>query len=109
MVWRILRQFRRSSKVLKLQIDISILCIFRGEMVTLQCICFRDYGGSYGGGRRRGGGGDRGDRGYRDHRDRNTKPFPTEPPFTAFVGGLPPETVQGDLDAIFDEIRVCLL
>lgn len=108
MVWRILRQFRRSSKVLKLQIDISILCIFRGEMVTVQCVCFRDYGGSYGGGRRRGGG-DRGDRGYRDHRDRNSKPFPTEPPFTAFVGGLPPETVQGDLDAIFDEIRVCLL
>ncbi|KAL9981272.1 hypothetical protein ACROYT_G009949 [Oculina patagonica] len=59
----------------------------------------RDYGSSYGGGRRRGGGGGGG------HRDRGSKPLPTEPPFTAFVGGLPPDTVQGDLDTIFHEIK----
>ncbi|CAH3108561.1 unnamed protein product [Porites lobata] len=59
----------------------------------------RDYGGSYGGGRRRGGGGDRG------NRDRGPRPLPTEPPFTAFVGGLPPDTVQGDLDHIFADIQ----
>ena len=63
----------------------------------------RDYGGSYGGGRRRGGGGDRG------NRDRGPRPLPTEPPFTAFVGGLPPETVQGDLDYVFADIKVSSL
>ena len=75
-------------------------------MIISYCGCFRDYGGSYGGGRRRAGG-DRGDRGDRGYRDRPPKPFPTEPPFTAFVGGLPPDTVQGDLDMIFGEIKVC--
>ena len=63
----------------------------------------RDYGGSYGGGRRRGGGGDRG------NRDRGPRPLPTEPPFTAFVGGLPADTVQGDLDHIFADIQVSFL
>ncbi|XP_027042218.1 eukaryotic translation initiation factor 4H-like [Pocillopora damicornis] len=57
----------------------------------------RDYGSSHGGGRRRGGG----DR----YRDRAPKPLPKEPPFTAFVGGLPPDTVQGDLDIIFQDIK----
>lgn len=81
---------------------VSQSIVHDGEILRSQYCCFRDYGGSYGGGRRRGGGG--GDRG---HRDRAPKPFPTEPPFTAFVGGLPPDTVQGDLDTIFTDIKVC--
>ena len=64
-----------------------------------QSVSIRDYGSSYGGGRRRGGGGG-------GHRDRAPKPLPKEPPFTAFVGGLPPDTVQGDLDMIFQDIKV---
>ena len=70
----------------------------------LNSVSVRDYGASYGGGRRRGGGGGGGGGG--GHRDRGPKPIPKEPPFTAFVGGLPPDTVQGDLDMIFDDIKV---
>ncbi|XP_018329341.1 glycine-rich RNA-binding protein 8-like [Agrilus planipennis] len=46
----------------------------------------RDYGG---GGRRSG-----------------KKPFPTEPPFTAFIGNLPTGIVQGDVHKIFPLLKV---
>lgn len=82
---------------------ISMFDALDREIIIANHGCFRDYGGSYGGGRQRAGGGG----GERGHRDRGLKPFPTEPPFTAFVGGLPPHTVQGDLETIFRDIQVC--
>lgn len=53
--------------------------------------CFRDYN-------RRGGGGGGGGGGK--------KPFPTEPPFTAFIGNLPAGVVQGDINTIFPALMV---
>ena len=60
-----------------------------------------EYSGGYHGGYSGRGGGYRGS----DHQQ-GKQEVPKDPPFTAYVGNLPFQTVQGDLDAIFRDLKV---
>ena len=59
---------------------------------------YRDQGGR---GNRGGGGGGGG-----QYRGNSGKPLPDEPPFTAYVGNLPDGAVQGDLENMFENLKV---
>jgi len=60
------------------------------------------FGGDYGGGR----GGYDNRRGGRGGGGRQQKPFPTEPPYKAYVGNLPQGLVQNDIEMIFQNQNV---
>ena len=69
---------------------------------------YREHSGSYG---RRDQSSAYGRDEYREHSGGHEREFrgeelPDKPPFTAFVGNLPPHTIQGDLDAIFKDLNV---
>ena len=50
--------------------------------------------------------GSRGRGGYGRPHDSQPSELPTEPPFTLYVGNLPNDTVPGDLDEIFKDLKV---
>ena len=60
------------------------------ELLNSVLSLFRNDGGGGGGGGRR------------------SRPLPDEPPYTAYVGNLPSNIVQGDVDQMFKALQVIL-